>query len=269
MKEIILPIRQDGLRARSTCGTKMLVNSMRISGMPYAGVKGCWSCIYARPNLVEFFFPTDNIPMSKETVAENTPEEKIIELDAADGSDTKSILAAAGDDRALFYAGRGGAFASVRKLRADKLNNFLDGVSIVKWQNIRTDGKTTSDADIPDTDIPYFRLAEAYLTRAEAKWRLGKDGLADVNELRKRAGATVLSELDANTLLQEWGREFYTEGRRRSDLIRFNKFTGNSYLWAWKGGVATGAPVDAHYAVYPIPQDDINNNKNIHQNKGY
>ena len=269
MKEIILPIRQDGLRARSTCGTKMLVNSMRISGMPYAGVKGCWSCIYARPNLVEFFFPTDNIPMSKETVAENTPEEKIIELDAADGSDTKSILAAAGDDRALFYAGRGGAFASVRKLRADKLNNFLDGVSIVKWQNIRTDGKTTSDADIPDTDIPYFRLAEAYLTRAEAKWRLGKDGLDDVNELRKRAGATVLSELDANTLLQEWGREFYTEGRRRSDLIRFNKFTGNSYLWAWKGGVATGAPVDAHYAVFPIPLDDINNNHNMHQNKGY
>jgi hypothetical protein len=169
----------------------------------------------------------------------------------------------------LFYAGRGGTTTSVRKLRTDKLNNFLDGVSIVKWQNIRTDGKATADADVPDTDIPFFRLAEAYLTRAEAKWRLGKDGLDDVNELRRRAGATALTELDANNLLQEWGREFYTEGRRRTDLIRFNKFTGNSYLWAWKGGVATGAPVDAHYAVFPIPLDDINNNHNMHQNKDY
>ena len=269
MKEIILPIRQDGLHTRSTCGTKMLINSMRISGMPYAGIKSAWSCIYARPNLIEFFFPTDNIPMSKETCPADATEEDIIALDAEDGSDTKSIIAAAGDDRALFYAGRGGTTTSVRKLRTDKLNNFLDGVSIVKWQNIRTDGKATSDADIPDTDIPYFRLAEAYLTRAEAKWRLGKDGLDDVNELRRRAGATALTELDANNLLQEWGREFYTEGRRRTDLIRFNKFTGNSYLWAWKGGVATGAPVDAHYAVFPIPLDDINNNHNMHQNKDY
>lgn len=269
MKEIILPIRQDGLHSRSNCGSQMLICAMRMAGMPYAAVASCWSCIYARPNLVEFFFPTDNIPMSKEPSPKGATEEDIIALDAEDGSDTKSILRAAGDDRALFYAGRGGTETNVRKLRADKLNNFLDGISIVKWQNIRVDGKQASDVNFPDTDIPFFRLAEAYLTRAEAKWRLGKDGLDDVNVLRRRAGAAALTELDANNLLQEWGREFYTEGRRRTDLIRFNKFTGNSYLWAWKGGVATGAPVDAHYVVFPIPQDDINNNHNLHQNKGY
>ena len=62
---------------------------------------------------------------------------------------TKDILAAAADDRALFYAGRGGG---IRKLRTDKLNNFLDGISVVKWQNVRTDGGTCSDPEFSDTD---------------------------------------------------------------------------------------------------------------------
>lgn len=266
MQEIILPIRQDGLHSKSNCGSNMLVNSMRIAGMPYAGVSNCWSCVYSRPELVEKFFPKDDIPMSTVAANDKAPEAEVIALDAEDGSDTKSILKAANDDRALFYAGRGGG---VRKLRTDKLNNFLDGISIVKWQNIRTDGATTHDKEFPDTDIPLFRLAEAYLTRSEAKWRLGKDGLSDINTIRERSGADAISELTKQALVDEWSREFYTEGRRRSDLIRFGMFTGNAYNWSWKGGVAKGQSVDSHYRYYPIPQDDINNNPNMHQNKDY
>lgn len=268
IKEIILPIRQDGVKTKSYAGSNMLVNSMRIAGMPYAGVTNCWSCIYARPEMVEKFFPKDDIPMSTTAASSDMEESDVIAADALDGSDTKGILKAGNDDRALFYAGRGGG---VRKLRTDKLNNFLDGISIVKWQNIRTDGKAASDKEFPDTDIPLFRLSEAYLTRAEAKWRLesGDKGLSDINTLRERANATLITEVTEQGIIDEWARDFYTEGRRRSDLIRFGMFTGNKYNWAWKGGVAKGQTVDSHYQYYPIPQDDINNNPNMSQNKGY
>ena len=267
MKEIIFPIRQDGVKTPNYSTANYLVSSIRIAGMPYAGTTNCWSCNYARPNLIEKFFPKGDIPMSKEEAPNGSTEAEIIVLDAIDGSDTESILDAADDDRALFYAGRGGG---IRKLRTDKLNNFLDGISIVKWQNIRVDGGTCSDPQFPDTDIPLFRLAEAYMTRAEAKWRSGDaTGINDVNVLRSRANATPLTQLTEQDLIDEWCREFYMEGRRRSDLIRFDMFTGKKYNWAWKGGVADGQAVDSHFKYYPIPMDDINNNKNMTQNAGY
>jgi hypothetical protein len=267
MQEIILPIRQDGLQTQCYSGANYLVSSTRISGMPYAGTSNCWSCNYARPNLVEKFFPGDNIPMSTEDAPNGATEADIIALDARDGSDTEHILAAAGDDRALFYAGRGGG---IRKLSTDKLNNFLDGISIVKWQNIRVDGGATHHLEFPDVDIPLLRYAEAYLTRAEAKWRTGDaTAIQDVNILRRRAHAEELTSLTAQTLIDEWSREFYMEGRRRSDLIRFDMFTGKEYVWAWKGGIAKGQAVDAHFKYYPVPLDDINNNENMHQNDGY
>jgi len=267
MKEIIFPIRQDGVKTQGYSCASYLVCSIRIAGMPYPGTKNCWSCNYARPNLIEKFFPNDDIPMSKEDAPNGSTEAEIIALDAQDGSDTKGIVKAAGDDRALFYAGRGGG---IRKLRTDKLNNFLDGISIVKWQNIRTDGGTTNDPEFADTDIPLFRLAEAYMTRAEAKWRSGDaTAINDVNVLRARANAEPLTQLTEQDLIDEWCREFYMEGRRRSDLIRFDMFTGKKYNWAWKGGVADGQAVDSHFKFYPIPMDDINNNKNMTQNAGY
>ena len=267
MKEIIFPIRQDGVKNPNYSTANYLVSSTRIVGMPYPGTTNCWSCNYARPNLIEKFFPNDDIPMSTDSDTGDGSEETIIKLDAMDGSDTKGIVAAAGDDRALFYAGRGGG---IRKLHTDKLNNFLDGISIVKWQNIRVDGGACSDPQFPDTDIPLFRLAEAYMTRAEAKWRNG-DGSAilDVNTLRERAHAKPLTQLTEQDLIDEWCREFYMEGRRRSDLIRFDMFTGKKYVWDWKGGIAAGQAVDSHFKYYPIPMDDINNNKNMHQNEGY
>ncbi len=268
MKEIILPIRQDGLKTRCYSGSNYLVSSMRITGMPYIGTSNAWSCNYARPNLIEKFFPNDDIPMSTESLPDSIKDESdIIAIDAKDGTDTKSILAAAGDDRAMFYAGRGGG---IRKLHTTKLNNFLDGISIVKWQNIRSDGGTVHDKEFPDTDIPLFRYAEAYLTRAEAKFRTGDvTAINDINILRSRANAKALTSLSETVLLDEWSREFYMEGRRRSDLVRFGSFTGKKYVWDWKGGVANGQAVDSHYNVYAIPLDDINNNKNMSQNTGY
>lgn len=275
MQEIILPIRQDGAKTQSYASANYLVSSTRITGMPYAGTSNCWSCNYARPNLIQKFFPNNDIPMASEALPEKDAngekitytEADIIQYDAVDGVDTEAVLARANDDRALFYAGYGGG---IRKLSTDKLNNFLDGVSIVKWQNIRTDGGTTNDVQFPDTDIPLLRYAEAYLTRAEAKWRTGDaTAIQDVNVLRSRANAAQLTSLTEQDLIDEWCREFYMEGRRRSDLNRFDMFVGKKYVWAWKGGIANGQAVDEHFQYYPIPLDDINNNENMSQNAGY
>jgi len=269
MKEIIFPIRQDGLKTRSYSGSTYLVCSMRIAGMPDLGTTNAWSCNFARGSLIEKFFPTiTDCPISTSKAPTGATEADIKTLDKADGSSTAQIITKAGDDRAMFYGGRGGG---VRKLKTDKITSFLDGMSIVKWDNHRLDGAATHDVEFPDVDIPLIRYAEAYLTRAEAQFRLGNqtDAMKDINVLRDRAHAKQLTSIDERTILDEWCREFYMEGRRRSDLVRFNCFTTKNYMWDWKGGVENGTAVDSHYNVYPIPIDDINNNKNMSQNKDY
>lgn len=161
----------------------------------------------------------------------------------------------------------------MRRLEPDKsIKNFFDGVSIVKWSNVRTDGGQVHDQNFCDTDVPLFRLAEIYLTRAEANYRLGyKDAaLADIKVLQQRAHRTnVAKSVSLNDILDEWCREFYLEGRRRSDLVRFGLYTSSQYLWSFKGGQPNGVGVDSHYNIYPIPANEISGNPNLHQNPNY
>ena len=271
MRETILPIRQDGARTRNYGGSTYLVLATRISGMPDVGLAiAPWSCLFARKSMVDKFFPAGDIPMSTDEAPAGASEAEIKALDMQDGSSTDQITAAAGDDRALFYAGRGGG---IRKNGTDAITTFTDGISIVKWSNIRSDNGRVSDTSWSDTDIPLFRYAEMYLIRAEAKWRKSgnlNDALADINVLRDRAHATRLLSINSEMdILDEWCREFYLEGRRRSDLRRFDCFTGNKYLWDWKGGSATGTNVYSHYDVYPFPETDLNNNSNLTPTPGY
>jgi len=110
------------------------------------------------------------------------------------------------------------------------------------------------------------------MTRAEANYRKGSNPtvvLQDLNVLRSRAHAASLTTVDDKTLLDEWCREFYFEGRRRSDLIRFDAFTGGSYVWDWKGGSYAGAAVNSKFNLYPIPFSELQANGNMHQNPGY
>ncbi|MFN5379914.1 MAG: RagB/SusD family nutrient uptake outer membrane protein, partial [Bacteroidota bacterium] len=67
----------------------------------------------------------------------------------------------------------------------------------------------------------------------------------------------------------ERARELYWEGHRRTDLIRYGKFTDNQYLWPWKGGVQNGQSVADYYRLYPIPTADLIANPNLVQNPGY
>ena len=91
------------------------------------------------------------------------------------------------------------------------------------------------------------------------------------NAVRTRAGLDNLtgSQYSLDELLDERGRELYWEGWRRSDLIRFNKFTSGEYNWAWKGNVKEGTSVDSKYVLMPIPANEINSNNKLVQNPGY
>ena len=154
----------------------------------------------------------------------------------------------------------------------------------MKWDNHRADGQAVHNpgSDRPDFDVPLMRYAEVLMIEAEANYRLGNanEALNYINQVRARAGAEALTadKLSLETICDEWCREFYAEGRRRSDLVRFGVFAGNSrglngnmYVWDWKGGSADGRIVDSHFNAYPFPATEIQGNPNLkgHQNPGY
>lgn len=276
MKETIFPIRCDGLRTQSYSNSTYIIASMYTDGMPYLNGNAKWQCMFSRSSLVGKFFsdPENQVPMATEDDVKMLPagatEDDITALDEQKGISTKDMIAAAGDDRAMFYAGVGGG---VRELSVSRITAFLNGLSIVKWTNYRTDGAVGNNENYYDTDIPLFRYAEVLLTRAEANFRLGHPELAvpDINELRGRAHASTVSteDITEDFLIDEWSREFYVEGRRRSDLVRFGRFSGSSYIWPFKGGVPTGTGVQPFYDIYPIPSDELASNKNMSQNPDY
>ena len=274
MKEIIFPIRQDGVKTRAYAGTSYLVNASTITGMPYASTSDPWKCLFARVDLVKKFFPNEDIPKATdEDLLSNPSKDQVIAKDNEKGISTADVVAQAKDDRALFYMGIGGCSDKVRTLTpGDAITSPLNGASFVKWTNLHADGTAQHHQNFSDTDFPMFRLAEIYLTRAEAKFRLNgsQDGLADILEVQGRANRNLkATSVDEQTLIDEWCREFYMEGRRRSDLVRFGLFTGSKYRWSFKGGVEKGQGVPTKCNIYPIPGDEIKNNPNMHQNPKY
>ncbi|WP_312185894.1 RagB/SusD family nutrient uptake outer membrane protein, partial [Sphingobacterium sp.] len=78
-----------------------------------------------------------------------------------------------------------------------------------------------------------------------------------------------LANISLDDILNERVKELYWEGFRRSDLIRYGKFTGDNYLWPFKGGVLSGQGVAAYRNLFPIPASDIIANSNLVQNPGY
>ncbi len=90
-----------------------------------------------------------------------------------------------------------------------------------------------------------------------------------LNLIRDRAEADPINAYDLNFILDERARELYWECHRRTDLIRFNEFTGGVYIWEWKGNVPDGRVTDDKFKLFPIPASDIGANPNLEQNPGY
>ncbi|MDP2189360.1 MAG: RagB/SusD family nutrient uptake outer membrane protein [Sphingobacteriaceae bacterium] len=151
----------------------------------------------------------------------------------------------------------------------------FQGYGITKWRNVRRDGSIGNDPtrNFVDIDFPMFRLADIYLTYAEAVTRGGggDPGLAlqYVNALRNRGGIAPLASLTLQQILDERARELYWEGHRRTDLIRYGQFTGGNYTWPWKGGDSAGVAVGEYLNLYPLPATDLVANPNLRQNFNY
>lgn len=115
-------------------------------------------------------------------------------------------------------------------------------------------------------DFPLFRLADTFLMLAECELRgVSCNGQHYFDEVRARANQSPIELTDYN-LLQERMRELYWEGHRRSDLIRFGQYSGNAYLWSWKGGVQSGQSIPKERELYAIP---TNFTATLGQNPGY
>jgi hypothetical protein len=252
--EAIFPILQDGLTTTSW-GTSLFLCAGSFDSDMHAnpndldatnGLSGqVWGGNRTRPTLIQKFFPNLDAP-------------QVASYD---------MPVAAGDDRAIFD-GVG------REINNYDRANFKDGYAVAKFINFKTDGSSGHDAIFMDADFFFFRKAEAYLTYAEAQARLNggatnAEAANAINALRTRAHANTKANYSLDEICDEWSREFYFEGRRRVDLIRFGKFGGNTdYVWQWKGGTYNGRNFDANKNIYAIPASQLSTYGN-EQNPGY
>ncbi|MDR2562714.1 MAG: RagB/SusD family nutrient uptake outer membrane protein [Prevotellaceae bacterium] len=174
------------------------------------------------------------------------------------------------DSRRLFFG---------QKASVDDVGEFTDGLMVAKFRNVTSNGSFGSNYEeaFPDTDFPLFRLAEMNFIYAEAVLRGGTGGtmanaLIYMNDLRRRAFGNTSHDFvtfSLDDILNERSRELYWEGFRRTDLIRFGKYTSDTHLWQWKGGIKAGKGVENHRNLFPIPASDRMANPNLKQNEGY
>jgi starch-binding outer membrane protein, SusD/RagB family len=236
--EMIFAFTYDGLNTQSYGGSVYLVHAPiggSMSAYSMFGVQNPWGGLRTTPEFVAKFSP----PTS--------------------------------DTRALFWT-------DGQSLQINDIGVFTDGYGLTKFRNRKLDGSpaTNEHPDFVDMDYPMFRLADAYLMYAEAVLRGGTGGttaqaLNYVNALRTRASAGTITgpQLTLDFILDERARELYWESHRRTDLIRFDKFTGDDYLWAWKGNVKEGASTESFRNLFPIPSTDMGANPTLEQNPGY
>jgi hypothetical protein len=130
------------------------------------------------------------------------------------------------------------------------------GARVGKWEFASGSGQHLAN------NWALFRYAEVLMNKAEAEFRLGNtgDALDLVNQVRTRANAPALTALTEETLYDERGREFFAEGLRRSDMIRFGTFNE-----AWWEKPAS----DPTKNLFPIPRQRRDVNPNLVQNPGY
>jgi hypothetical protein len=244
--EIVFPILFDGELTQSWGGVFLAagtVNADDIAAYP-TGISANWGGIRAKPYFIRKWFPNDDAPSGTPT----------------------DLIAAASDDRCLFMT-------QGHELEIANEDKFENGYGYIKFLNTHADGSETHNADHTDYDFPLFRLAEAYLTYAEADARLnggnvGTTGLNYIKELRNRAHANAnISVFSLTDIEDEWSREFGFEGRRRMDMVRFGHFANNRRIWI--GGTAAGGTLPNYRNIFPLPSSDLIANPNLKQNEGY
>lgn len=135
---------------------------------------------------------------------------------------------------------------------------------------------SNNDPGAGESDFAEIRLPEIIYSLAECKLRLHNDAEGAgklLNSVRRRYYPSAMYrhvlykpegtvDLDLDEMLDEWGREFLAEGRRRIDLIRFDKFTKGKW-WDKQ------PDADDHAKIFPVPRVQITTNPALKQNPGY
>lgn len=237
-EEFILTINYDGLQTQGYGGTTFLTHAATGGSMVGSemGIGGGWAGIRTTKAIGDLF-----------------PD-----------------LQGNADHRAMFYT-------DGQSIVINEITTFTDGIAVKKYRNLTRAGDPGQSLDFADIDMPLFRLPEMYLIYAEAVLRGGSGGdmataVGYINELRERAYGDAsgnVTSIDLDFIIDERARELYWEGFRRTDLIRYGRFTSGSYLWPWKGGVKSGTGVDSYRNLYPIPSQDLSANPKLVQNSGY
>jgi len=233
--EIIFSAPQDGKRQKSYSAMTVVTHAAVGGSMNAAdyGINGGWWGIRVRPQFVALF------------------------PGGANSADRRA-------GNVFFTAGQ--------SVQINNIGDFTHGLAAPKFRNVTSTGQPGSDAEFTDIDFPIFRLADAYLMYAEAVLRGGggsrAQALAYVNQVRARAyggtgGQITDAELTLPFIIAERGRELYWEGHRRTDLIRFDMFSGGNYLWAWKGNSPNGEATPASNDTYPIPATQCSANPKL------
>jgi hypothetical protein len=253
--EAILPLKQDGATTKGWGGSMFFIAAMwnadkrTVTGQTAGTTAINWSGMRARPQLIEKFT--------------SAPATFV-------GKTAKEIRAMDIDDRALFNG-------VDQTLDLGTNTDFKQGLAVVKWNNNYSTGATPHDTYDVDTDFFLFRIAEAYLNAAEAEMHL--NGLTSskakgyIDAIRNRAHAAIKSSYSFGDVLDERAREFFFEGYRRVDLIRFNRFGGqDAYNWDYKNGIEDGSnkiKFDKTRNLFPLYSDEILANSNLTQIDGY
>lgn len=242
MNEIIFPLISDGAFTQNFGPTTVMINgsvgSMEANGAALGVGAGGWGgALRLRKQFVELFDP------------------------AIYNNDTRNTIISSGRSREI-----------------TDISDRDQGYILEKYSNATSTGGFGVDQTFVDTDFPLFRLADVYLMYVEAHLRGGTganpaDAVNYVNALRTRANNPqnnlTIGDLTLDFVIDERARELHWEAHRRQDLIRFGRFTGGSYNWAWKGNGTNGIAIPATRALYPIPAASLASNPNLSQNNGY
>ncbi len=122
-------------------------------------------------------------------------------------------------------------------------------------------------------DQVFMRLAELYLLRAEASFKLGytQEAADDINVLRERAHALQVdaSQMSLDMILEERSRELLGEEQRRYTLRRTMN-AGEFVEWITARNSKDSGMTERDY-LFPIPQDvlDANISLPMEQNPGF
>lgn len=161
------------------------------------------------------------------------------------------------------------------KWPANKNSTLMNGDHNSGWHFAKYPFYSDDDAHQMESDYTEIRLPEVIYSLAECKLRSGKKAEAArlLNSVRRRnypaenlndvlyapEGKVDLTEKE---MLDEWGREFFAESRRRIDLIRFGKFSTGTW---WDKTPDAGSYTE----IFPIMRPILNSNPALKQNPGY